>query len=93
MSAQTGAARQQRPGHRSTNRDRRDGAGYRLLADKVLELDRSNPQLAARLLAVLGRWRRFDELRQSLMLAELERVVAAPNLSRDTFEIASKSLK
>ena len=75
-----------------TGFNRRDGAGYRLLADKVLELDRSNPQLAARLLAVLGRWRRFDELRQSLMLAELERVVAAPNLSRDTFEIASKSL-
>ena len=39
---------------------RRDGAGYRLLADKVLELDRLNPQVAARLLAALGRWRRFD---------------------------------
>ena len=39
---------------------RRDGAGYRLLADKVLELDRSNPQVAARLLSALGRWRRFD---------------------------------
>ncbi len=75
-----------------TGFNRRDGAGYRLLADKVLELDRSNPQLAARLLGVLGRWRRFDELRQSLMRAELERVVATPDLSRDTFEIASKSL-
>ena len=71
---------------------RRDGAGYRLLADKVLELDRINPQVAARLLAALGRWRRFDEGRQALMRAELERVVAAPGLSRDAFEIASKSL-
>ena len=70
---------------------RPDGAGYRLLADRVLELDRINPQVAARLLAALGRWRRFDEGRQALMRAELERVVAAPGLSRDAFEIASKS--
>ena len=71
---------------------RRDGAGYRLLADKVLQLDRLNPQVAARLLSALGRWRRFDADRQALMRAELERVVAVPGLSRDTFEIASKSL-
>ena len=71
---------------------RRDGAGYRLLADKVLELDRRNPQVAARLLAALGRWRRFDPGRQALMRAELERVVAAAGLSRDAYEIASKSL-
>jgi aminopeptidase N len=71
---------------------RRDGAGYRLLAGKVLELDRRNPQVAARLLSALGRWRRFDEHRQGLMRAELERVVAASGLSRDSFEIASKSL-
>jgi aminopeptidase N len=71
---------------------RRDGAGYRLLVDKVLELDRRNPQVAARMLSALGRWRRFDEARQGLMRAQLERVVAAPGLSRDSYEIASKSL-
>ena len=71
---------------------RRDGAGYQLLADKVLQLDRLNPQVAARLLSALGRWRRFDADRQALMRTELERVVATPGLSRDTFEIASKSL-
>jgi aminopeptidase N len=71
---------------------RRDGAGYRLLVDKVLELDRRNPQVAARLLSALGRWRRFDTDRQALMRQELERVAAAPGLSRDSFEIATKSL-
>jgi aminopeptidase N len=71
---------------------RRDGAGYRLLVDKVLELDRRNPQVAARLLSALGRWRRFDADRQALMRQELERVAAAPGLSRDAFEIATKSL-
>ena len=71
---------------------RRDGAGYRLLADKVLHLDPLNPQVAARLLSALGRWRRFDPDRQARMRAELERVVATQGLSRDAFEIASKSL-
>ena len=71
---------------------RRDGAGYRLLADHALDLDRRNPQVAARLASALGRWRRFDEHRQGLMRAELQRIVDAPGLSRDVFEIASKSL-
>ncbi|HMU49947.1 MAG TPA: aminopeptidase N [Geminicoccaceae bacterium] len=71
---------------------RRDGAGYRLLTDLALELDRLNPSVAARLLTSLGRWRRFDEKRQGLMKAELERVLAMAGLSRDSFEIASKSL-
>ena len=71
---------------------RRDGAGYRLLADKVLELDRRNPQVAARMFGAFGRWRRFDPGRQALMRAELERMLAAPGLSRASYEIASKSL-
>ena len=71
---------------------RRDGAGYRLLTDKVLELDGRNPQVAARMLGTLGRWRRYDAGRQELMRGELERVLAAPGLSRASYEIASKSL-
>ncbi len=69
-----------------------DGAGYDFLARRVLELDPLNPQVAARLLTPLGRWRRFDTDRQALMKAALERVLAAPSLSRDAYEIASKSL-
>jgi aminopeptidase N len=69
-----------------------DGAGYSFHADRTLELDPINPQVAARLLAPLGRWRRFDEGRQARMKAALERILRAPRLSRDTYEIASKSL-
>jgi aminopeptidase N len=68
------------------------GAGYRFLADQVLATDRLNPQIAARLLGPLGSWRRYDKDRQDLMRRELERIVAEPGLSRDVFEIASKSL-
>jgi aminopeptidase N len=70
----------------------RDGAGYRFLADILLALDPINPQTAAKLLPPLGRWRRFDAARQTLMRAELERILAAPGLSKDVFEQASKSL-
>ncbi len=69
-----------------------DGSGYAFLADRVLELDKLNPQTAARTLAPLRRWRKFDEARQKLMRAELERILAEPKLSRDVYEIASKSL-
>jgi len=69
-----------------------DGAGYRLLADLVIALDPRNPQTAARLIPPLGRWKRFDEARQALMKAELERILAQPGLSRDVTEQASKSL-
>ncbi len=71
---------------------RAGGAGYRFLADQVLATDRLNPQIAARLLGPLGSWRRYDKDRQDLMRCELERIVAEPGLSRDVFEIASKSL-
>jgi aminopeptidase N len=68
------------------------GAGYAFLADRVLELDRLNPQVAARLLRAVARWRRYDSARQDLMKAQLERVLAAPEVSKDVYEIASKSL-
>jgi aminopeptidase N len=70
----------------------RQGGGYRFLGDIILALDPINPQTAAKLLPPLGRWRRFDEARQVLMRAELERILAAPGLSKDVFEQASKSL-
>jgi aminopeptidase N len=68
------------------------GAGYRMIADLILTLDPMNAQTAARFVAPLGRWRRIEHGRAALMRAELERLVAAPKLSKDTFEQVSKSL-
>ena len=69
-----------------------DGAGYRMIADLILALDPINPQTAARFVSPLGRWRRIEPGRAALMKAELERIAAADNLSRDTFEQVSRSL-
>jgi aminopeptidase N len=68
------------------------GDGYRFLADQVIELDSINPQIAARLVSALSRWKRFDAARQTLMQNELRRIVERPKVSRDVFEIVSKSL-
>ena len=68
------------------------GAGYRIIADLILALDPVNAQTAARFVAPLGRWRRIEPERAALMRAELERLSAAPDLSKDTFEQVSKSL-
>jgi len=68
------------------------GRGYRLLADLIVAADAINPQVAARLVPPLGRWRRFVEPYSGLMRAELERIVAAPGISKDVFEQVSKSL-
>ncbi|PZU15993.1 MAG: aminopeptidase N [Citromicrobium sp.] len=69
-----------------------DGAGYRMIADLILELDPLNPQTAARFVPALGRWRRIEPGRAALMRGELERIAAAPGLSRDTQEQVLRSL-
>jgi len=73
------------------NFHRIDGEGYRLLADTVIELNRLNPEIAARLITPLTRWARFDETRQELMKAELERI-RAEELSPNVYEVVEKSL-
>jgi aminopeptidase N len=69
-----------------------DGLGYTYLTDQVLTLDSLNPQIAARMLRIMSRWRRYDGQRQAQMKAQFERVLAKSDVSRDLFEIASKSL-
>ena len=69
-----------------------DGSGYRFLADRVIELDAINPQVAARLSQPLVRWKRFSEERGALMTGELRRIMDKPGLSKDVTEIVSKGL-
>ncbi|MGP9765590.1 aminopeptidase N [Halomonas sp. AOP13-D3-9] len=73
------------------NFHRLDGQGYQLLADVVIELNRLNPEIAARLITPLTRWQRFDETRQALMRSELERIKEQP-LSSNVYEVVEKAL-
>jgi aminopeptidase N len=69
------------------------GDGYRILGEYVEKLNATNPQIASRLLSPMTRWRRYDKSAQALMKAELERLSRLPDLSRDVYEVVSKSLK
>ncbi len=68
------------------------GAAYTLLADWLIRLDPLNPQTTARMCSAFQTWRRYDAARQSAIKAELERILATPNLSRDTHEMVSRIL-
>ncbi|BAO45353.1 aminopeptidase N [Thiolapillus brandeum] len=70
-----------------------DGKGYTFLVDKVLQLDGINPQIAARLLRSMARWRHYDKARRELARGQLERVAGQNGISRDVYEVASKSLQ
>ena len=66
------------------------GAGYRFLADWLLTLDNKNPQTAARMSTAFETWARYDADRQGLILGELDRIAATPDLSRDLTEMVER---
>jgi aminopeptidase N len=72
---------------------RADAAGYVFWAERVLELDGFNPQVAARLARVLDRWRKLAEPYRSAAREAIARVAAKPDLSNDVREIVTRSLE
>lgn len=70
----------------------KDGKGYKLITDAVLRLNKTNPQVAARIIRPLIYFKRYDDHRMNLMRAELKRIQQEPQLSPDLFEIVTKSL-
>ena len=69
-----------------------DGSGYELLADFICKIDPNNPQLAARLVAPLTRWKRYAVQYQAPMQQQLQRIAKLDGLSNDVFEMVSKGL-
>ena len=69
------------------------GAGYDLLADWLIRLDPLNPQTTARMCSAFETWKRYDSARQSLIAAQLDRILAQPGLSRDTTEMLERIRK
>ncbi len=66
------------------------GAGYRLLADWLIKLDPVNPQTTARMCSAFQTWKRYDADRQAMIKTELDRILAQPDLSRDTTEMLTR---
>ncbi|GHF29269.1 aminopeptidase N [Kordiimonas sediminis] len=69
-----------------------DGRGYNFLAEIIVKVDKVNPQVAARLVAPLGRWKKLDPHRQKLMKTSLDAILNAKHISDDVGELVAKSL-
>ncbi len=71
---------------------RQDAAGYAFWADRVIELDTLNPQVAARLARALDRWSKLAEPYRTAAREAIARVAAKPDLSNDVREVVSRAL-
>ncbi|HQZ56760.1 MAG TPA: DUF3458 domain-containing protein, partial [Ottowia sp.] len=71
---------------------RRDAAGYLFWADRVLELDAINPQVAARLARAMDAWARLAEPYRGAAREAIARVAAKPDLSNDVREVVTRAL-
>jgi aminopeptidase N len=69
-----------------------DGRGYRLHAEKVIELDALNPQVAARMAGAFNPWTRYDCERRALMQQSLSSIAEKDDLSADVSEIVNNAL-
>jgi len=68
----------------------KDGSGYEFVADWLLKMDPVNPQTAARLSGTFETWSRYDDLRKSAAVHQLERILSTKNLSKDTNEMVTR---
>lgn len=68
-----------------------NGSGYQFFADQISQIDKQNPQLAARLLGAFGIWRQLDTARQNMIRDHLKFIIANKP-SQNVLEIATKSL-
>jgi aminopeptidase N len=75
-----------------TQFNRPDGAGFEFVVDRILELDPANPQVAARMTTAFRSWRALEPTRRARAQAALQRIAAAPKLSRDVGDIAERAL-
>jgi len=69
-----------------------DGSGYKYIADKVIEIDKINAQIASGLAGSFKVYKKLDKNHKNVMQLQLERIIQAENLSNNTYEIISKIL-
>jgi aminopeptidase N len=75
------------------NFNRPDGKGYEFVANRVLDIDAFNPQVAARLLSAFRSWKALEAGRRRLAKRTLQRIAKAKPLSHDVMEIVGRMLE
>ncbi|WP_324171039.1 aminopeptidase N [Sulfurimonas sp.] len=70
----------------------KNAEGYKFIADKIIEIDKINPQMASGLCSSFRIYSRLNKLNKNVMRIELERIISTQPLSNNSYEIISKIL-
>ncbi|MGE4396732.1 MAG: aminopeptidase N [Sulfurimonas sp.] len=71
----------------------KDGYGYKFVADRIIDIDKINPQMASGLAGAFKIYKKMNRTNKKLMKTELERILLEPSLSKNVYEIVSKIVK
>lgn len=69
----------------------KDGSGYRFITDQIIDIDKLNPQMASRLAGSFKDYKRLPSDLKALVKESLERILAVKDISRNVYEIVSKT--
>jgi aminopeptidase N len=67
-----------------------DGSGYRYVGQKIMEIDKINPQMASSLVGSFKIYKKLKNNNKKLMKRELECVISTHSISKNLFEIVDK---
>ena len=70
----------------------KDGSGYKFIADRIIDIDKINPSMASSLSESFAQVDRLPAEQKELAKIQLERVVNTEGLSKNSYEIVSKTL-
>ena len=73
--------------------NRADGKGYEFLAGQIIDIDKRNPQVAARILTSMRSWRSLEPGRAALARAALAAIESSGSLSTDVRDLVDRMLK
>jgi len=71
---------------------RADGAGFRFITEFVAEVDKRNPQVAARLLTAFKSWKNYEPVRRAAAETALKTLRESTSLSRNAADILARTL-
>ena len=66
------------------------GDNYKLFSNWILKVDPVNPQVAARMCSAFETWTRYDPTRQNLIKSQINKILGAKSISKDTREMLSR---
>lgn len=69
-----------------------NGEGYRFIGEKILIIDKINPQVASRLMSAFKDFKKLTPQLQKEMKPVLEKISTTKDLSKNTYELVTKTL-